>query len=256
MMNAERLQQAELPWRVQCVEETSSTSDLIREAGLKGEPEGLVIFAEAQTAGRGQRSNAWVTPKGLDLMFSVLLRPQLPLVQWPRLTTVAALAMCKGIEDFLPLIPKIKWPNDIYLGPRKVCGLLAETFTGAEGSFLVLGIGMNVNTIAFAEELRGIATSLLQELPATIREVNRELLAATLLRELAAVLPLWGDDFHEAVAAVRKRSLLIGQSIRAKVNGQEMHGRVLDLNHEGHLVLAQADGSSLVLSSAAEVRML
>lgn len=237
------------------MDETTSTSDLVREAGINGEPEGLVIFAEAQSAGRGQRSNAWVTPKGLDLMFSVLLRPQHPLSHWPRLTTLAALAMCKGIEDFLPLIPKIKWPNDIYLGPRKVCGLLAETFTGTDGPFLVLGVGMNVNTVIFPEELRGIATSLLQELPATIREVNRELLAATLLRELAAVLPLWADDFHEAVAAVRKRSALIGHGIRARVNGQELHGRVVDLNHEGHLILEQVDGSSLVLSSAAEVRL-
>ena len=101
----------------------------------------------------------------------------------------------------------------------------------------------------------GRATSLQQELPATIREVNRELLAVTLLRELAAVLPLWGEDFHEVVAAVRKRSLLIGHGIRAKVNGHDVHGRVLDLNHEGHLILEQADGSSMVLSSAAEVRV-
>ena len=119
----------------------------------------------------------------------------------------------------------------------------------------MLGIGMNVNTIMFPEELRGIATSLLQELPATIREVNRELLAVTLLRELNAALSLWGDDFHEAVAAVRKRSLLMGRGIRALVNCAEVHGRVLDLNHEGHLVIEQADGSSLVLTSAAEVRV-
>jgi len=255
MMNAEKLNAAELSWRIQCVDETTSTSDLIREAGMKGEPSGLVIFAESQTAGRGQRSNAWITPTGKDLMFSVLLRPEQPMVQWPRLTTLAALAMCKGIEDFLPLIPKIKWPNDIYLGPRKVCGHLAETYTAPDGAFLVLGIGMNVNTVQFPEDLRGVATSLLQELPATIREVNRDLLAATLLRELSAALSLWDDDFHEAIAAVRRRSLLMGRGIRALVNGSEVHGRVLDLNHEGHLVIEQADGSSLVLTSAAEVRV-
>jgi BirA family biotin operon repressor/biotin-[acetyl-CoA-carboxylase] ligase len=241
-------------WRVECHDEVTSTNDLARTAGQSSAAGHLVIFAEAQTAGRGQRSQRWITPKGLDLMFSILLRPEIKLEHWPRLTTMAALSVCKAIEATLPLIPKIKWPNDIYLADRKVCGLLAETFVSATGPFLVLGIGLNVNAISFAPELHGIATSLLRELPATLREIDREVIAAAMLNELNEVMTLWDSGYQEVISEVRARSLLTGRNIRAKVNGQEIHGRVIDLNHEGHLVLQLADGSSQALSSAAEVR--
>jgi BirA family biotin operon repressor/biotin-[acetyl-CoA-carboxylase] ligase len=253
-MNAESIQAMAPQWRVQCVEEVSSTSDLACGAGQRGEEGGLVIFAESQTAGRGQRSNRWVTPAGRDLMFSLLLRPTLPMELWPRLTTIAALAVCRAVESLLPVRLGIKWPNDIHLTGRKVCGLLAETYAASEGNFLVLGIGLNVNSTAFPPELEGIATSLLRELPQPIRELEREPLAAALLNELSALMELWEHDFHEVIEQVRPRSLLIGRNIRALVTDAPIHGRVLDLNHEGHLVLRLADGASMTLSSAAEVR--
>lgn len=252
-MRAEVIASQASGWTVQCHDEVGSTNDLAREAGAAG-AEWLAIFAESQTAGRGQRSNRWVTPKGRDLMFSIVLRPHEPLEYWPRFTTLAALAVCKGIEAMLPLKPEIKWPNDIYLGPRKVCGLLAETSLSATGSFLVLGIGLNVNAIAFAPELEDTAISLLKALPPTLREIDRESLAAAVLAELRQAFALCEHDYATALAEVRERSLLIGKTIRARLNENVVHGRVLDLNHEGHLVLQLADGSITHLSSAAEVR--
>lgn len=244
------------PWRLQTYEEVTSTSDLARAAGMAGEPGGLVIFAEAQTQGRGQRSNRWITPKGQDLMLSILLRPELPVELWPRLTTLAALAICRAIEAVVPLHPVIKWPNDIYLSHRKVSGLLAETFVGPGGAFLVLGIGLNVNATSFPPELQGVATSLLRELPAHVQALEREPLAAALLCELDRAMHLWGDAFTEAVGEVRSRSLLLGKQVRAVVDGREVSGKVLDLNHEGHLVLQMMDGSSQTVSSAADVRLV
>ena len=88
-----------LPWRVQVVDEIGSTSDSVREAALAGESTGLVLFAESQTAGRGRRDNRWITPGGKDLMFSMLLRPQEPTSLWPRLTTLAALAICQPVAS-------------------------------------------------------------------------------------------------------------------------------------------------------------
>lgn len=252
-MRAEVIASQASGWTVQCHDEVGSTNDLAREAGAAG-AEWLAIFAESQTAGRGQRSNRWVTPKGRDLMFSIVLRPHEPLEYWPRFTTLAALAVCKGIEAMLPLKPEIKWPNDIYLGSRKVCGLLAETSLSATGSFLVLGIGLNVNATAFAPELEDTAISLLKALPLTLREIDRESLAAAVLVELRQVFALCEHDYATALAEVRERSLLIGKTIRTRVNESVVHGRVLDLNHEGHLVLQLADGSITHLSSAAEVR--
>lgn len=243
-------------WSIECHDEVTSTSDLARAAGIAGVPSGLAVFAESQSNGRGQRNNRWITPKGLDLMFSVLLRPDLPMVCWPRLTTLAALAVCKAIEAVVPLHPKIKWPNDIYVSGRKVSGLLAETFVSAGSSFLVLGVGLNVNTTSFPPEIRDTATSLLRELPAYVQSLDREMLAAALLNELARAMELWGEGFTEAVAQVRTRSLLLGRQVRATLEGREVTGKVLDLNHEGHLVLQLLDGSSQTLSSAAEVRLV
>lgn len=243
-------------WKVEAHEEVTSTSDLARAAGMAGNPGGLVIFAESQTNGRGQRSNRWITPKGQDLMLSVLLRPQVPTEHWPRLTTLAALAACRAIEAVVPLRPAIKWPNDIYLSGRKVAGLLAETFVGRGEAFLVLGMGLNVNSTSFPPELQGTATSLLRELPAHVQALDRNTIAAALLNELRRVLDLWSEAFTEAVDQVRARSLLLGRQIRATLDGREVSGKVLDLNHEGHLVLQLLDGSSQTLSSAAEVRLV
>jgi BirA family biotin operon repressor/biotin-[acetyl-CoA-carboxylase] ligase len=247
---------ATTPWKVQVVDEVGSTNDEIKLAALRGEPHGTVLFTESQTAGRGQRSNRWLTPVGQDLMFSVLLRPSLPQALWPRLTTLAALAICRSVESLLPLRPTIKWPNDLYVGRRKFAGLLADTAVGAEGAFLVLGVGINVNAQSFPTELAGTATSLLQQMPASLQWVEREPLAATVLLELHKWIDCWERGFDSALEEVRARSLLLGQHITANFQGQQVTGKAQQLNDEGHLVIVQADGSYLVLSSAVEVRLL
>ncbi|MDZ4286416.1 MAG: biotin--[acetyl-CoA-carboxylase] ligase [Prosthecobacter sp.] len=243
-----------LPWRVEVASEVTSTSDLLRLAAQAGEAEGRVLFAEAQTQGRGRRDSLWITPPGKDLMFSLLLRPAVPVARWPRITTLAALAVCRAIEQEFPLVPQVKWPNDIYIGDRKVGGLLAEVAMGKNGMALVLGIGLNVNTQEFPAELAGQATSLLRELSTPVPYLDRQRLAQVLLAELHSQLQRLDDSFSDAVAEVRARSWLLGRQIRATVDGHEIYGRALDLDTEGHLVLALPDGSTTHLTSADGVR--
>ena len=246
-----------LLWRVQVVDAIGSTSDAVREAALAGESPGLVLFAESQTAGRGRRDNRWVAPKGKDLTFSLLLRPREPASLWPRLTTLAALAICHAIEIELPLKPAIKWPNDVYLHDSKVSGLLAESVTPVSGMALVLGIGLNVNTREFPPELASSATSLLMGLQRPlVRELDRQQLALVLLRQLHAQFQRLDHGYHEAVAEVRERSWLMGRQIRATVEGRDIFGRAMDLNSEGHLILAMPDGTLTTLSSAEGVRQV
>lgn len=248
----------DLPWQVRVAEEVPSTSDELRAEALRGGEGRQVLFAESQTAGRGRRDNRWVTPRGLDLMFSLLLRPEEPIVFWPRLTTLAALAICRAIEEELPLKPQIKWPNDIYIHNRKVSGLLAEVVSTPQGMALILGIGLNVNSREFPPELAETATSLLLSLPQGIlvRELDREALAVRLLEQLAWQFQRVSQDYSEAVAEVRERSWLLGKQIRATVDGQELYGRALDINEEGHLILALNDGSLRTLTSADGVRQV
>lgn len=251
-LSADALTDDALPWRVHVFDELGSTSDWLKQNASR-EPVGTVIFTESQTAGRGRRDNRWLAPRGKDLMFSMLLKPDASLEKWPRLTTLAALAICKAIEAELPLQPRIKWPNDIYLGDLKTSGLLAETVSTREGLVLVLGIGLNVNTLDFPPELS--ATSLLQKIASPVfREIDRNTLAKRLLECLHGEFQRLDDDFSAAIAEVRERSWLLHRQIRAQTAHGEVFGRVLDLDEEGHLLLETGDGSVQTLASADHVR--
>jgi len=190
-------------------------------------------------------------------MFSILLQPPVDIRLWPRLTTLAALALCRAIESELPLKPQIKWPNDIYLNDLKISGLLAEAVTLSSGMALVFGVGVNVNSSAFPPALVGTATSLLSALKLpSVRELDRQALAIAILQQLHRQFQRIDHGYHEAVAEVRERSWLLGRQIRATVNGVEVYGRMLDLDAEGFLILAMPDGSTTVLSSAEGVRQV
>lgn len=251
-LDASALNDDTLPWHVTVLDEVGSTSDWLRQ-NAADLPVGTVVFTESQTAGRGRRDNRWIAPRGKDLMFSLLLKPASSLEKWPRITTLAALAICKAIEAELPLQPRIKWPNDVYLSDRKVSGLLAETASTRDGMRIVLGIGLNVNTRDFPPEIN--ATSLLCDLASpVVSELDRNALAHRLLGSLHTEFARIEDDFPAAIAEVRERSWLAGRQIRCRAEGREVHGRVLDLNEEGHLMLALPDGGSLTLTSAEEIR--
>jgi len=251
-LSADALNDDTLPWRVRVFDELGSTSDWLKQNAAQLET-GAVVFTESQTAGRGRRDNRWIAPRGKDLMFSLLLKPQASLEKWPRITTLAALAICKAIEAELPLSPRIKWPNDIYLGDLKTSGLLAETVTTPSGLVLVLGIGLNVNTLDFPPDLS--ATSLLQKLASPVlREIDRNPLAKRLLECLHAEFQRLDDDYSQAIAEVRERSWLLHRQIRAQTPQGEVFGRVFDLDEEGQLLLQLADGSVQTLASADHVR--
>jgi BirA family biotin operon repressor/biotin-[acetyl-CoA-carboxylase] ligase len=251
------LHDSDLPWQVRVEAEVTSTSDVVKQAALAGAAPGLVLFAESQTAGRGRRENRWITPPGQDLMLTFLLAPEAPPALWPRVTTLAALALCRAIEDELPLQPRIKWPNDIYLHDRKAAGLLAEVVSTPAGLRLALGIGLNVNTCEFPPELAGSATSLRAALSGSSpRPLDRHPIARALLRHMHHQLGYVSDDFSIALGQVRERSWLMGRQIRATVEGREIYGRALDLTAEGHLLLALPDGSTTVLTSAESVRQV
>jgi BirA family transcriptional regulator, biotin operon repressor / biotin---[acetyl-CoA-carboxylase] ligase len=170
------------------LQETSSTNDAISRVastnGLPSIPEGLVVFAEHQTDGRGQRGNRWESAAGKGLWFSILLRPKIQLSDSGRLTIWAIEAISNVIRTTLGLEPAVKLPNDIQLYERKVSGVLVEMRAQDKAPHLaVVGIGINVNHCAddFPAELRARAISLAMALG---RQVDRQKFAVTLLRNL------------------------------------------------------------------------
>lgn len=172
-------------WRVSVFRETGSTNDLARRAAEGGEPEGLVVFAESQTRGRGQFGRVWDSRPGVGLWFSVLLRPRWSGETLPLMTPLVAVALARALaQRAVPV--RIKPPNDIYHDGRKLAGILSEARSGRE-PFVVVGIGINVNHARadFPLELQTSATSVAQALGC--EAVEREPIAAAVLAELAGI---------------------------------------------------------------------
>ena len=168
------------------VEETGSTNDLAWEAEARGAPEGFVVFAERQTAGRGRYGRRWESAPYQGLWFSVLLRPPVTLNESPRLTSLLASVAAATIIGETGCAVSIKMPNDIYVTGRKIAGVLVEGRTASDGSYVaVAGIGINVNqtTKDFSAVLQATAGSLRM---ATGRQIPRGPLAVALLRKLEA----------------------------------------------------------------------
>jgi BirA family transcriptional regulator, biotin operon repressor / biotin---[acetyl-CoA-carboxylase] ligase len=166
------------------LEQTGSTNDAILEVANANSKEGLVIFAEHQTAGRGQRGNRWESAMGKGLWFSILLRPKINLASSPRLTAWAAEAISDTIQYEFPVTPTIKLPNDVQIDGRKVAGVLVEMRARENAPHLAIaGIGVNVNQSGedFPKELQSRAISLAMALG---RQVDRQNFAIALLREL------------------------------------------------------------------------
>jgi BirA family biotin operon repressor/biotin-[acetyl-CoA-carboxylase] ligase len=173
------------------VDEAGSTNDLVWDAFERGAQAGFIVFAERQTAGRGQYGRRWESTAGKGLWFSMLLRPAMTLNESPRLTLLLADAIAAAINEETGCATSIKPPNDIHVGGRKVAGILVEGRTGRDGSYVAIaGIGVNVNQALddFPEELRASAGSLAM---ATGKKIARRGLAITLLRSLdaAALVP-------------------------------------------------------------------
>jgi len=166
------------------LEQTGSTNDAILQTANANSKEGLVVFAEHQTAGRGQRGNRWESAAGKGLWFSILLRPKIDLASSPQLTAWAAEAVSGAIQNEFSLTPTIKLPNDVQIEGRKIAGVLVEMRAQEKAAHLAIaGIGVNVNQSRedFPKELQSSAISLAMVLR---KQIDRQSFAVALLRKL------------------------------------------------------------------------
>ena len=223
--------------------ETDSTNDLATQLGRQGTPGGLAIFAEHQTAGRGRFGRRWASASHRGLWFSLLLRPAFSQAHWARLTTWAAVSVAAAIEESIGAKTAIKWPNDVFLGGKKVAGILAESGSDVTGRpFAVLGIGVNVNHEPddFPAELRATAGSLRET---TGEPLDRTALAAAILRALDNRAAQIADDFPAIIAEAAARSFLLGRWIQLRAGEILAEGCAEQLDENGHLILRHADGT-------------
>lgn len=233
------------PFRLLWREKVSSTNDELRELAEKGMAEGLVLVAEEQAAGRGRRGAEWFSPKGESLAFSVLLRPSEPKAFWSRLSLAAGLAVAEGLESHVPLA-EIKWPNDVLIGGKKIAGILVE----AGADFVIVGIGINVNTEGFPEGLAG--TSLKMECG---REVSRAEVLLGVVTRLARHAGRIEHDFGSVLRGIRERCALTGKFVAFTSLGERREGLVKGLGEGGEL-LVEISGKTERIVQADEVRVV
>ena len=234
-------------WReLEVVTETGSTNTDLAQRARAGAAAGMVLVAEAQSAGRGRRGRDWTAPPRSSLTFSVLLRPSAPSGTWPWLGMLAALAVSDALRQDCGLDAWLKWPNDVLVPPgpgadlRKVAGLLSEVVSSPDGAAVVVGAGINVSQDD--DELpAGTATSL--RLAGSAR-TGRDPILRSVLRHLARRYAAWeaagGDPRAGLAAAYRERCDTIGRMIRVQLppdGSQSIEGVAEGVDDAGRLML-------------------
>ncbi|MCC7364991.1 MAG: biotin--[acetyl-CoA-carboxylase] ligase [Dehalococcoidia bacterium] len=221
-----------------------STMELARREAAEGAPHGTLVLAEEQTAGRGRRGRAFHSPAGENLYFTLVLR--LPFERQRVLPVALPLAVCRAIEA-AGVDARIKWPNDIWSGERKLCGMLIDAETADGGAIAYPGIGINVNGDPTGNpELRDIATSIARELGAPVK---REELLADICNELEAAL---GMDEAALVAAYRPLNLLLGRAVTVTPAGagDPYPATAREIAPDGSLIVELPGGGTELLTAA------
>ncbi len=228
------------PDRIYYYERTGSTNDEARRLALAGAPEGTLVIAEEQTAGRGRLGRRWLAPAGEALLFSILFLPPLAAHEAYPLTMVASLACLHAVEAETGLHPTLKWPNDLLLKGKKLAGMLSELGQVDDRLYCIIGIGLNVNVdFAAAPELRTQATSLRLSLS---HPVPRLPLLQAILRRIEA-----GYDAlragHSPYPAWVTHLGTLGQAVRVTTSEGSFAGVATSADPDGALYITLPDGS-------------
>ena len=247
-MNASRLQDG---LRTKCfgrklvfLQEVDSTSNYAKELAGYGASEGTVVIAETQKRGRGRRGREWVSPAG-GLWFSVVLKPMFSAGEAVRLVFVASVAVAETLERLYDLKVETRWPNDVMVNGRKICGVLTEiSTTGEKVNFAIVGIGINANfgVRVLPESLRELATSLRKEVGHNVR---LEELFTALLECLEKKYDLLvSGGFSGLLDEWKRCAVFLGREVEVACGDARFNGLALDVDHEGALVLKLNDGGT------------
>ena len=216
--------------------EIGSTLDVAKELAKKGVGGGTIVVAESQTQGRGRLGREWLSPHG-GIYFTIILRPKISPIYAPRINLMASVAVAKAIRKLFGLEAELKWPNDVLIGGRKACGILAEMDAETDViNFINLGIGINANTSISQFEKR--ATSLKEELG---KEVSRKEFLSLVLAEIAKQQALLTKE--DLLKEWKSLSATLNKNVRVMAPGEEIVGQAIDIDANGALIVKGEDGS-------------
>ena len=223
--------------------EVDSTNDVAKYLAEDGAEEGTIVIAEIQNRGKGRRGKTWISPPG-GVWMSIILRPDIPPFNAPQLTLVTGVAVAETLKKECNLDVGIKWPNDILIGNKKVCGILTEVNASIDKiNYVIVGIGidMNVDVPLFPPDLQKGATSLKNELDT---EINGAILVQKFLLEFENIYNEFkAGKFPEILKEWRSLSKTIGNNVEVRTRGKTIRGEAVGINKEGILILELEDGS-------------
>ena len=232
--------------------EVDSTMEVARERLFH---EGLVVLAERQRRGRGRRNRPWFSPGG-GLWFSIILKPRMPPSYVPLINLMASLSVAKAIREVATLEASLRWPNDVIVNERKVCGVISEAeYSRGEINSVIVGVGVNVNIDeeVIPGELRGVATSLYIEAGYPVPPLP--LLCKILEHMDRAYMALLKGEYRSIVEGWKDYSSIIGSKVEVVLDSEVLKGKALDLDDYGRLMLLTEEGEVKVISSG-ELRRL
>lgn len=234
---------------VVCLTQVDSTNEECRRRAAGERQNGLAVCADGQTRGRGRRGRDFQSLPGRGLYLSVLLRPNAPLSEVSAITAWTAVAVCRGLERAAGVRADIKWPNDILLEGKKLCGILTELGVGESGTldYVIIGIGVNVrqSEAEFGPELAPIATSLAQH-GVTL---GRGALAEALLEELDALYRDFPRESAAYLAEYRRRCVTLGREVTVLRGSAATRATALDIDDGFGLVIGLPDGTRQTVTS-------
>lgn len=220
---------------------TDSTNRVAKELAAQGAAEGLVVISEEQSKGRGRLGRSWFSPPGEGIYLSMILRPSISPGDAPRITLLSGVALAEALLAQTPLDVHVKWPNDIFVGDRKLAGILTEISAEMDAIvYVVVGMGINVNIRQFPPELQGKGTSVYLE---TGEPHSRLDLVRVFFKSFETYYERFlREGFRPVVNRCRELCHIMGQKVQVEAAGQKTVGHVLDIDEEGHLVLQDMAG--------------
>lgn len=223
-------------------DQVTSTNDVAKEIARNSQEENLVIIARTQTHGRGRHGRQWVSPRG-GIWLSILLRPRTTQKVTARLTLITASAVIKAIQNTLGLEAEVKWPNDILLNGKKLCGILTETSTKEDvADYVIIGIGINANIDldSFPATFQNSLTTLKHELS---REIDSEKLITNLLQNFEQRYKRLQQGEWDALRIEWKsQARFLGKQVEVTSFAEILAGKALDIDECGALIIRQENG--------------
>ncbi|WP_300674257.1 biotin--[acetyl-CoA-carboxylase] ligase [Desulfoluna sp.] len=229
---------------------TDSTNIRARELAREGAPSGTLVVAEAQSAGKGRKGRSWLARPGEGLLFSLILRPDMEPSRAALITLMTAVSVAEALIQETGIDARIKWPNDILVGGKKLAGILTEMSMELDAvDYVIVGLGLNINTPAeaFHPDIQEIATSVMAESSAAFSRVA--LLRAILSRFEAHYKTLTEQGPESMLSRWKTLSDIIGRRVRVSMMREEIEGQVIDIDTDGVLRVKNAAGESLRILS-------